>query len=146
MTKKLILILMIAFIHSSCEPIRTAKNPEAEKAIRAVLDKQVVDWNGADIDAYMVGYWKSDSLLFIGSKITSGWDSTLARYKKNYPTKEAMGTLRFEILRIDFISTDAYLVTGKYFLTRITDNPNGVFTLLFRKKEGKWVVVYDHTA
>lgn len=110
------------------------------------MDKQVVDWNGADIDAYMVGYWKSDSLLFIGSKITSGWDNTLARYKKNYPTKEAMGTLRFEILRIDFISTGAYLVTGKYFLTRITDNPNGVFTLLFRKKEGKWVVVYDHTA
>ena len=22
----------------------------------------------------------------------------------------------------------------------------GIFTLLFRKKEGKWVVVYDHAA
>jgi hypothetical protein len=38
------------------------------------------------------------------------------------------------------------LVTGRYFLQRKTDNPSGVFTLLFRKKKGKWVVVYDHTS
>lgn len=115
-------------------------------AIRAVLAQQVLDWNNFNIEGFMQGYWKSDSLLFIGAKITHGWDSTLARYKKSYPSKEAMGILRFEIFRLQFTSHDACLVTGKYFLQRKSDNPNGVFTLLFRKKIGKWVVVYDHTS
>jgi len=94
----------------------------------------------------MKGYYKSDSILFIGSRITSGWDSTLIRYKKGYPDKAAMGKLRFEILRMDFISSDSYLVTGKYFLTREKDNPSGIFTLLFKKKKENWVIVYDHTS
>jgi ketosteroid isomerase-like protein len=115
-------------------------------AIRTVLAQQVADWNNFNIEGFMQGYWKSDSLLFIGAKITHGWDSTLARYKKSYPNKEAMGVLRFEIIRLQFTSTDACLVTGRYFLQRKTDSPSGVFTLLFRKKSGKWVVVYDHTS
>ncbi|MCX8491324.1 MAG: DUF4440 domain-containing protein [Cyclobacteriaceae bacterium] len=115
-------------------------------AIRVVLAQQVADWNTFNIEGFMGGYWRSDSLLFIGAKITHGWDSTLARYKKSYPTKDAMGILRFEIIRLQFAAADACLVTGRYFLQRKTDNPSGVFTLLFRKKKGKWVVVYDHTS
>lgn len=122
------------------------RNKADEAAIRKVLDVQVAAWNKANIDEFMEGYWKSDSILFIGSKITSGWDSTLLRYKKSYPGKAAMGTLRFEVLRLDFIAHDAYLVTGKYFLKREKDNPSGIFTLLFRKKKSKWVIVYDHTS
>ncbi len=115
-------------------------------AIRAVLAQQVADWNSFYIDGFMQGYWKSDSLLFIGAKITHGWDSTLARYKKSYPTKDAMGILRFEIIRLQFTAADACLITGRYFLQRKADNPSGVFTLLFRKKKERWVVVYDHTS
>ena len=130
--------------------MRTGKketsNSNDESAIRTVLKKQVAAWNEANIEAFMQGYWKSDSILFIGSEIISGWTNTLARYKRSYPDKASMGTLRFEILRLDFISKESYLVTGKYFLTRISDSPHGIFTLLFRKKESKWVIVYDHTS
>ena len=115
-------------------------------AIKLVLDNQVAAWNEANIDEFMKSYWKSDSILFIGSKITAGWDSTLARYKKSYPDPAAMGKLRFEILRMDYISPDSYLITGKYFLTREKDNPSGIFTLLFKKKNGNWMIVYDHTS
>jgi hypothetical protein len=145
-----VLLASLAFLLATCQPRHQEQadkpNPVDEKLIREVLDKQVAAWNETDIEGFMQGYWKSDSLLFIGSKITNGWDSTLARYKKSYPDKAAMGILRFEIMRIDFISSDSYLVTGRYFLTREKDNPSGVFTLLFRKKNGKWVAVYDHTA
>src|SRR5437764_241552 len=68
-----------------------------DAAIQSVLDSQVAAWNDANIDEFMKGYWKSDSILFIGSKITSGWDSTVIKYKKGYPDKAAMGKLRFEI-------------------------------------------------
>lgn len=117
-----------------------------ESAIQVVLNNQVAAWNEANLDEFMKGYSQSDSILFIGSKITSGWDSTLVRYKRSYPNKEAMGKLRFEILRMDFISSNSYLVTGKYFLKREKDNPQGIFTLLFKKKKGNWVIVYDHTS
>ncbi len=133
---------------AGCESATKKETPKLndEEAIKMVLATQVIAWNNADIEGFMEGYWKSDSLLFVGSKITSGWDSTLVRYKKSYPDKAAMGTLRFEIIRMLFISNDSYLVTGKYFLAREKDNPSGIFTLLFKKKNGKWVVAYDHTA
>src|SRR5258706_15581556 len=142
--KKIVgLLLLSVFIQ--CTNAQSKRSAD-EKEIRSVLDKQVVAWNEANIDEFMKGYWKSDSILFIGSKITSGWDSTLVRYKKSYPNRAAMGKLRFEILRMDFISSDSYLITGKYFLAREKDNPSGIFTLLFKKKKGNWVIVYDHTS
>lgn len=141
-------ITLAIFVLASCgtNSNRPATAGADQAAIRSVLDKQVAAWNEANIDEFMKSYWKSDSILFIGSKVTSGWDSTLARYKKSYPDKAAMGQLRFEIMRMDYISSDSYLVTGKFFLTREKDNPHGIFTLLFKKKNGSWVIVYDHTS
>ena len=142
-----VILVYILFCVSTFSQAQKKFDQLAEgNAIRAVLAQQVSDWNNFNIEGFMQGYWKSDSLLFIGAKMTHGWDSTLARYKKSYPTKDAMGILRFEIIRLQFTAGDACLVTGRYFLQRKTDNPSGVFTLLFRKKSGKWVVVYDHTS
>jgi ketosteroid isomerase-like protein len=149
MTNRIVLIsflILLASCQTGSKEQLTQSNPQDEKSIREVLAKQVSAWNQNDIEGFMQGYWKSDSLLFIGAKITHGWDSTLARYKRSYPDKAAMGFLKFEIMRVDFISHDSYLVTGKYFLAREKDNPSGVFTLLLRKINNQWVVVYDHTS
>ncbi len=124
---------------------KTADDPQAEEKIRAVLAAQQAAWNEGSINAFMEGYWKSDSLQFIGSGIRKGWQATLEGYKKSYPTREAMGTLDFEIWQVSKISADAYLVTGKYTLHRINGELTGPFTLIFRKKNGEWVAVYDHT-
>lgn len=144
---RLVFIACIGLI-ISCQPPRTEGRSSAADitAIKAVLEKQVNAWNEGNIDAFMEGYWKSDSLLFIGSKITYGWDSTLARYKKSYPDKATMGQLRFDIMRVDYISTDHYLVTGRYTLLRANDQPTGIFTLWVKRVNGAWVVVYDHTS
>ncbi len=132
----------------SCQSPRSEDQPSAADIadIRSVLGRQVNAWNEGNIDGFMEGYWKSDSLLFIGSKITYGWDSTLVRYKKSYPDKAAMGQLRFDIMRVDFVSKDSYLVTGRYTLMRANDQPTGIFTLLVKRINAEWVVVYDHTS
>lgn len=144
--KEIIILMIVLCACKDKETNITADRSADEFAIKTVLDGQVAAWNEANIDEFMKSYWKSDSILFIGSKITSGWDSTLVRYKRSYPDKAAMGKLRFEILRMDYISADSYLVTGKYFLTREKDSPSGIFTLLFKKKNESWVIVYDHTS
>ena len=148
MSKSILPLLMLSAIFC-CNPVHEktiTDQKTATTAIHKVLDQQVEAWNKGDVDKFMESYWKSDSLLFIGSKVTSGWRSTLERYKKSYPGKAAMGILKFEILKMDYISDDSYLITGKYQLTRENDAPDGIFTLLFMRKKGDWVIVYDHTS
>jgi hypothetical protein len=118
-----------------------------KQAILEVLDRQVECWNKQDVEGFMEGYWKSDSLKFIGkSGITKGWKGTLENYKKNYPDKNAMGTLKFEIINVQGISSYAAVVTGKWMLTRTIGNLQGVFTLIFERIDKKWVIIYDHSS
>ncbi|MCS7075519.1 MAG: nuclear transport factor 2 family protein [Bacteroidia bacterium] len=117
-----------------------------KKAIMEVLEKQVEAWNRQDIEGFMEAYWKSDSLKFIGRNgLTKGWQAALDRYKKNYPDKNAMGVLKFEILNIQGICSHAAVVTGKWILTRSVGNLQGFFSLIFEYIDKKWVIVYDHS-
>ncbi|MEX6691128.1 DUF4440 domain-containing protein [Danxiaibacter flavus] len=118
-----------------------------ETAIRAVMAKQVTDWNNGNIDAFMETYWKSDSLKFVGSKgVTYGWKNTLERYKKSYPDTTVMGKLQFDIQSVQILSNDYAFVLGKWFLKRTIGDIGGYYTLLFKKVEGKWVIALDHTS
>jgi len=72
-----------------------------KKEILKVMTDQQTAWNNGNIDGYMQGYWKNDSLLFIGSKgPTYGWQKTLDNYKKSYPNKEKMGILEFSDIQV----------------------------------------------
>ena len=65
-----------------------------QKEILGILKTQTEAWNRGDIDAFMHGYWESDSLKFIGkSGVTYGYKATLARYKKDYYDAAQMGKL-----------------------------------------------------
>src|SRR3954469_15860918 len=118
-----------------------------ELAIRSVMDVQVKAWNSEDLDAFMQTYWKSDSLLFVGLKGPSyGWQNTLEGYKKRYPDTVSMGKLDFKILQIKSLSSEYSFVLGKWHLKRTIGDAGGYFTLLFRKINGKWLIVVDHTS
>ena len=118
-----------------------------ELAIRSVMDEQIKAWNNGNIDAFMQTYWQSDSLLFVGSKgPTYGWQTTLENYKKRYPDTVTMGKLDFEILKIKPLSAEYSFVLGKWHLKRTIGDAGGYFTLIFRKINGKWLIVADHTS
>ncbi len=148
MTCRLLIFICLSIFIFSCKTDKQeatiAGNSETE--IREVLDRQVAAWNEGDLDKFMETYWKSDSLQFIGSQITSGWQATLDGYKLRYPNLAMIGKTRFEILRILPISSYASLVTGKFFLTRESGDIKGIFTVVLKKINGKWVVIYDHTS
>ena len=119
----------------------------ADQAIRRVMADQESAWNRADLEAFMGGYWKSDSLTFIGSRgVTNGWQATLDSYKKGYPDAEAMGKLTFTILTLEILSPESAYVIGKWHLARTKDELGGHFTLLWKKIDGKWVIVADHSS
>jgi hypothetical protein len=119
----------------------------AEKEIRDYMDKSASDWSSGNLDEFMTGYWNNDSVKYIGGrKITYGYQNILNAYKRSFPDTAAMGKLRFELLHVKELSPEYYMVTGKYFLTRTAGNAQGMFTLLFRKINGKWLIVYDHSS
>lgn len=115
--------------------------------VSSIMQKQEAAWNKFDIEGFMAYYWKSDSLKFIGSKgITYGWQKTLDNYKKSYPTPEAMGTLTFENNTLEQLSPTKIFVIGKWHLKKKEGDVGGSYTLLWKKINGKWVIVVDHTS
>jgi hypothetical protein len=139
--KKAILILIIPILGLSCS------NNSIEQDKNEILDimaTQEKAWSNNDIDGFMQGYWKSDSLKFYGSNgLTYGWDKTLANYKKGYPTKNETGTLNFKINDISMINDKSYFVMGEYHLKRNVGDADGVFMIIFKKINGEWKIIAD---
>ena len=125
-----------------------AQTSADRRTILGILNRQTTDWNAGHVEAFMNGYWKSDSLTFVGKVgITYGYEATLSNYKRRYPDRASMGTLKFTILKVEFPAKDVAYIIGKFHLTRPqVGDAEGHFTLLWRKLGGKWVIVSDHSS
>ncbi len=123
-----------------------AMNAE-EIAIRAIISTQAAAWNRGDIDGFMQGYWNSPELRFAsGGTVTRGWQTTRDRYRANYGTDiKSMGRLTFSGIEVVQLAPDAAIVHGRWQLAYPGRAPNGLFTLVFRRIGGKWVIVSDTT-
>jgi ketosteroid isomerase-like protein len=115
--------------------------------VESVLRTQQEAWNRGDIEAFAEHYWKSDELTFSsGGKTTRGWEETVLGYRERYPTPEAMGRLTFGELEITPLGDAAALALGEWRLERGSEPLSGNFSLVFRKRNGRWVIVHDHTS
>ncbi len=122
--------------------------PPDEKAIRGVLDAQVVAWNKGDLDGFMAGYWNSAKLFFIsGGKTTQGWKATKERYEKTYQGEgKEMGTLAFSDVHVELLAADAAYVRGKWEVKMKAETIGGWYTLVLKKFPNGWKVTHDHTS
>ena len=125
-----------------------AQTASDRRAILAILNRQTADWNAGRVEAFMNGYWQSDSLTFVGKVgVTKGYEGTLASYKKRYPDRATMGTLKFDILKLEFQASGVAYVIGRWHLTRPqVGDVGGHYTLLWRKINRRWVIVSDHSS
>lgn len=142
-------LLSILLVFSEARLLaKAAESHEADRtAIQSVLSAQQAAWNRGDIDAFLAGYWHSPELTFSGSNgVSRGWDGVLARYKKNYPDRAAMGELNFSDLEFRFLGVDAALVLGKWHLKREKGDIGGVFTLVWQHFPEGWKIIHDHTS
>jgi beta-aspartyl-peptidase (threonine type) len=118
----------------------------AREEIPQMLEQQAQAWNAGDIDAFMAPYWHSPDLTFSSAgQVTRGWQATLDRYRRRYPTREAMGRLTFSDIEVTQPGPNVALVLGRWRLER-TEPIGGGFTLVLRKYAGNWVIVHDHTS
>ena len=139
--KKLLLLTGIIISISSMAQTKD------ELIIRKMLADQISFWNKGDIPGFMQGYWENYSLVFIGKNgPTYGYNNTLRNYQKNYPNKDYMGELNFDILSVQAIEKDHFFVIGKYMLQRKVGDASGHFTLIFKRINGVWKIVSDHSS
>jgi ketosteroid isomerase-like protein len=118
-----------------------------KQAIIKLMADQQSAWNKGDIDGFMQGYWKSDSLVFVGKTTpVYGWQSTIDRYKKTYPDKATMGQLNFTIVKLEVLDPKNAFILGGWHLKRTIGDIGGYFTLWFKKIDGQWKIVCDHTS
>ncbi|MBG49411.1 MAG: DUF4440 domain-containing protein [Pseudozobellia sp.] len=136
--------ILLSFLFSiSFLFVSIAQNSD-EKAILEIMAQQEKAWSDGNIEGFMQGYWKSDSLTYYsGGRITKGWQTTLDNYKKGYPNKDYTGTLNFTIDQITQINDGAYYVMGQYHLKRKVGDANGTFMIIFKKIDGGWKIVAD---
>lgn len=131
----------------AAKTVEAKKMSKTEQAVRAVLEAQVAAWNRGDIAAFMDGYARSDETTFVsGDSVTHGWQTVLDRYKKNYDSREKMGTLAFTELEVNAIGDKLAIVIGRWQLTRAGDTPKGRFTLIFSRTKDGWRITHDHTS
>ena len=150
-----LLIALIVFITSpvcwgqnwSTQSARPKRDARIAAAVRVVLNAQRDAWNRSDVEGYMDGYARSErTLLISGDSLTRGWQTVHDRYKRNYNSREKMGTLTFSGLDITVLSNDAAVIFGRWHLQRANDEPQGRFTLIFRRMKEGWRIVHDHTS
>jgi uncharacterized protein (TIGR02246 family) len=128
-------------------PSTTDGDDAIRAAIESVLRAQQDAWNRGDIDAFVEHYWHSDDVTFSsGGKTTRGWEETVRGYRERYPTRTDMGRLTFANLEITPLGDSAALVLGQWRLERDNEPLSGNFSLVFRKLDGRWLIVHDHTS
>jgi ketosteroid isomerase-like protein len=142
---KAMICLLVLFLMNSATDIHAQSS--AERTISTILDQQTAAWNRGDLEAFMSGYWKSDSLMYIGkSGVTYGYDRTLDSYRRNYGDTARMGKLKFDLVQVKRLSPRYYYVVGKWSLKRSAGDVGGHYTLIFKKIKGAWVIVSDHSS
>lgn len=153
LTKSVGLLLLMGLVVGPAvaqtpRPVTPNRAAADRRAILQALARQNADWNAGRIEKFMVGYWPSDSLTFVGSTgVNYGYAATLSNYKKRYPDRASMGTLKFDILELDLLSRDLAYMIGHWHLTRPkVGDADGHFTLVWRKIKGKWLIVSDHSS
>jgi ketosteroid isomerase-like protein len=135
-------MLMVPLVCAAAE-----QSSNSVSQIQSVLSAQQDAWNRGEIDAFMNGYARSASTVFVSEdEVRRGWETVRERYRVKYSDRAKMGTLSFSDIEVTMLSPDAAVVLGRWRLKRGNDEPHGRFTLIFKRLPEGWRIVHDHTS
>src|SRR4051794_29928911 len=91
-------LLAPTLVRAQPDPLHTASRQELN--IIKVLLAQENAWNKGDLAGYVSGFKDSPDTMFITHQVFRGFTGLLEEYKRDYPTRAAMGTLSFSDLEV----------------------------------------------
>ncbi len=119
-----------------------ADAPDPAREAAAVLDAQIAAWNRGDLEAFCATY-ADDAVFASPTGLNRGRQSVLARYRKRYPDRAAMGTLAFE--KEDVRATaDTVSIVARWRLS-YSDKPeaSGLTLVVMKRTPDGWRLVQD---
>ncbi len=125
-----------------------AQTKADEQAILHVMTQSAEDWNRGDLEAFATSYKHSPDTLFMGSRVSRGYDGMLRTYKQHYATAEARGKLTFSNLEVHLLDAEFATVIGNCHIERIASaggNSDCIFSLVWEKTPDGWKIVRDNT-
>jgi uncharacterized protein (TIGR02246 family) len=144
-----VLLLLLAPITLTAQepnPLHTASRQELD--VIKVLLAQEAAWNNGDLEAFASSYKDAPDTLFVTHQVSRGFAGLLEQYKRDYPSRAAMGNLNFANLEVRTLDENYAVVIGKYHLDRSKKdggNAEGLFTQVLEKTDKGWKIIIDHT-
>jgi uncharacterized protein (TIGR02246 family) len=123
----------------------------AESAAAAVLERQTEAWNRGDLEAFCSVY-DEDATYASPSGIVRGRAAVLERYRKRYPDRAAMGTLRLDVQEARAAAgpeggdrVQGVSIVARWRLTYPgKPEASGLTVLVLRPRgDGQWQIVQD---
>jgi ketosteroid isomerase-like protein len=146
---RLLLLLATAFVSLPAKAQQALTTVPQEKLdIVKVLTAQEAAWNRGDIEGFVEAYKNSPDILFISGIVDHGFAGAVERYKREYPSKAAMGLLGFSELEVHLLDEHFAVVVGRYTVERgkhSGGNVTGLFSYVMEKTDKGWKIIVDHT-
>ena len=121
-----------------------------DDGVRTLLKDSEAAWNRRDLVAFASYYEDAPTTTFIGREVVRGGTAAiLDRYRRAYPTAEAMGTLTFSEIEVRPLADGVALAIGRFHLARTAaggGDASGRFTLVLRRTAAGWKIIHDHTS
>ena len=149
----LLLITTLVFSISACSGARSVSHTlnaddavKAEEAIRHVLSESRAAWNRGDITAYMNSHWRDERIVHVfNDDVTIGYSAIEGRYRARYPDPKNRGTISGPELDVWILEPAVAIAFGRWSFEHGEVRMNGVVTLVFRRIDGEWLIVHDHS-
>ena len=125
----------------------TAVDPtDVSTAIRSVLVTQGEAWNRGDLPTYLASFARNEGTRHVfNDEITVGYAAIEARFQSRYPDPSNMGTISFSNLEVSVLAPDAASAFAHWAFEHGDRSFAGIFTLIFRRIDGEWIIVHDHS-
>jgi ketosteroid isomerase-like protein len=143
---------------TNARPVETLQSErEVIEEIDGLIEAQVAAWNSGDLEGFTSVY-SEDCKFLSPSGLTEGRAQVLARYRRRYPDRAAMGTLRFEFIEMVPASMEVESVFGLVKSTGIfgvsvaatwflsypdRDTASGLTLIIFRRTPKGWRIIQD---
>lgn len=143
----ILLLLLVAVSTPAAQDEGDEGRQDAQRAIERLLTQQARAWNDGDFESF-VAFYTEDTVFLSSSGLTRGRSEVLARYRRRYPDRAAMGKLTFEIVELR-LSPDAQVgsVAARWHLhypeSGAREDASGLTLLVCHLTNDGWRIVQD---
>lgn len=141
-------VFIAALFTAACASAPATPSSDYQAAISRELDGMLRAWNANDLEAHIAAY--ADSATWMtGTGVLKGKAAIRETLIKSFKRgDDLLGELAFSNTLFHPVSADVVYTTGSFQLTGLPSGKpiNGRSTLIWKKVNGSWRIMHDHSS